>query len=86
VPATGAAAGGVDLAVAARRRSPLLAAAAVAVAAPWLRLRLRRQPTVRPKALRIATLPLQLAVEVAEMGYVLRARVRYRGERRRVSS
>ena len=78
-PRTLAAAGGAVVAAAAlARRSPLGVAAGVLAAAPWLRLRLRRQPTVTPKAQRIATLPVQLAVELAEVGYVVRAALRYR--------
>jgi glycosyltransferase involved in cell wall biosynthesis len=75
------AAAGAGLALAgAVRRSPVLVAGGALAARPWLRLRLRTQPTVRPKAMRVATLPLQLAVELAELGYVLRAAVRYRDE------
>ena len=62
------------------RRAPLLVAGGLALAGPWLRLRLRTQPTVRPKATRVATLPLQLTVELVEIGYVLRAAWRYRAE------
>lgn len=78
VATSGAVAGGVGALVATRRRSPALAAASVVAAAPWLRLRLRQQPTVRSKPLRVATLPLQLVVELAELGYVVRAALRYR--------
>lgn len=76
------AAAGLTIAAAgsvASRRLPRTLGAAVGAgaAAPWLRYRLRRRPTVAGKVRRVLWLPGQLLVECAEVVAVLRARHGY---------
>lgn len=77
----GAAAGVLIGSTAANHSSPAGRTARLLVgataAAPWLRLRLRRRPTVHGKCARILWLPAQFLVELAEIAAVLRARHGY---------
>jgi hypothetical protein len=74
----GAATGSILGVIGVARRRPVLVLAGAAAAAPWLQLRGRRAPVVESRGRRVATLPVQLAVELVEMAVVVRAAVRYR--------